>query len=129
MGRFGLFCAALTLAACGHDVVLRPLDLEIGGLSGRAQTLVVQIFPGSTSRTCEGLGLGNVKSLSAPYMASWSRDAADRQLAIPDVEDARITIVAHSEDASGTPIQFACAEIEYEDLESPEFQIQLSARM
>jgi hypothetical protein len=117
------------VVACGPEVVLRPLELEIGGLSSRAEVLVVQLYPGSAGRTCDGVGLGSVKGLTAPYMSSWNRSAADRKLVLPDVEEDRVTVIVYSEDATGAAIQFACTEIAYEDLESPEFQIQLSARI
>jgi len=128
--RLVVLAALATLAgACGPTTVHRPLELYVGGLSGRAQALVVLLFPGEAAPDCATIDLEAVQALDAPHRAEWRRDDADaRGVTLPEVDDDRVTIVAFSEDASGAAIQVACRALEYADLESPDVSIQLSAR-
>jgi hypothetical protein len=118
------------LFACGEDLRLRPLVLDVQGLSSRAERLVVMLFPSSTGQTCVGLDLTNVETLAAPIVAEWNRaEGTERSFELPAVEERSVTIVAYSQDAQGMPIQFGCTEIDYVDIESPEASLRLSMRM
>ncbi len=48
---------------------------------------------------------------------------------LPEVQEGGVTLVAYAENAGGQPIQFACARIEYADIESPDVTVELSARV
>jgi hypothetical protein len=120
--------AAWLVSGCG-DLILRPLDLTISGVSGRAEKLVIGVYPKSSGQTCQGVGLGNVQSLSPPTLYIWQRGQMDRATTLPPVEEEGLTIVVYTEDANATPIQFVCEEIDYADLEAPEVQLQLSTRV
>jgi hypothetical protein len=115
---FALMRAGLLLAilcACGGELRLRPLSLDVQGLSGRAERLVVLLFPVSAGQTCANVGLENVKS--------------QRKFDLPAIEERGVTVIAYSEDAQGMPIQFGCTQIDYADIESPEASLRLSMRM
>ena len=119
------------LCACGGELRLRPLSLDVQGLSGRAERLVVLLFPVSTGQTCANIGLENVKSLVAPLSVTWTRsiDGDQRKFELPAIEERGVTVIAYSEDAQGMPIQFGCTQIDYADIESPEASLRLSMRM
>lgn len=123
-----LVLAALSLSGCG-DLLLRPLELTISGVSGRAERLTIGVYPESSGQTCQGVGLGTVQRLTPPNVYVWQRGQMERATTLPSVEEEGLTIVAHTEDADGRPLQFVCAEIDYADLEAPEVQLQLSARV
>jgi hypothetical protein len=121
---------ALVLLSCGEDVRLRPLVLDVQGLSSRAERLVVMLFPGTEEQTCVGLDLSNVNALSAPFMAEWVRaQGGERRFEFPSIEERAVTIVAYSEDAQGMPIQLGCTQIDFVDIESPEATLRLSMRV
>lgn len=129
-GRMKAWALAL-LCACGGDVRLRPLALDVQGLSGRAERLVVLLFPASSGQTCAGVDLETVRSLEAPISVVWTRsvDGDMRKFELPAVEERSLTVIAYSEDAQGMPIQFGCAQIDYADIESPEASLRLSMRV
>ncbi len=109
----------------------RPLALDVQGLSGRAERLVVLVFPASSEQSCAGIDLDNVRSLDAPFSAEWVRstDGSARHLELPAIEERSVTIIAYSEDAQGMPIQLGCTEVDFVDIESPEASLRLSMRM
>lgn len=116
-------CASV---GCGDDVILRPLSVDIQGLSSGAEVLIVQLIPGSQAPTCSQVSAANVTSFGAPIRLMWSRtEGGERRLAAPNVEADRVTVIAHSEDASGALLQLGCQEIDYLDIESPEVEIAL----
>ena len=119
------------LVACGGDVRLRPLALDVQGLSGRAERLVLLIYPASSGQSCTGVDLSTVQSLVAPFSAVWTRsiDGDQRKFELPSIEERSITVIAYSEDAQGMPIQFGCTQIDYADIESPETSLRLSMRL
>ncbi len=120
--------AVLSVSGCG-DLLLRPLELTISGVSGRAERLVIGVYPESSGQTCEGVGLGTVQALTPPNVYVWQRGQMERTTTLPSVEEEGLTIVVYTEDANTAPIQFVCEEIDYADLEAPEVQLQLSARV
>lgn len=131
-GRVGLWVFALLLGAgCGSQTVYRPVELNLVGLSGRAERLVVLMFPEEAGQTCVNVELGNVASLTSVFEVIWSRSESEdiRQLALPEVESFAVTLVAYAEDDGGTPIQFGCTTFDYTQIESPNVTLQLSARV
>lgn len=129
--RMRAWPALAVLFACGGDVRLRPLALDVQGLSGRAERLVLLIFPESSGQTCSGVDLATVPGLEAPLRAEWTRsiDGDQRKFELPPIEERSITVIAYSEDAQGMPIQFGCTQIDYADIESPEASLRLSMRV
>lgn len=123
----GAWLGALLLFGCG-ELILRSLDLSIEGLSGRAARLVIGVYPQSLSPGCRDLELDNVKALEPPVVYVWERGQPDRRVTLEPVEEEGLMILVYSEDDQGAPIQFGCREIAYKDLETPEVQLQLSAR-
>src|SRR5688572_4105738 len=120
----------LPLLGCGEELRLRPLILDVQGLSSRAERLVVMLFPSSTGQSGVGVDLENVRSLSAPISAEWNRaEGSERSFEFPPIDERSVTVVAYSEDAQGMPIQFGCTEVEYVDIESPEATLRLSMRV
>lgn len=121
----------LLAVGCGQAPdVHRPVALTIGGLSSRAERLVVKVFPESTGQTCIAVTLQTAGGLAAPFEVRWARSeqGGNRRLSLPEVDESRVTLVAHSEEADGRVIQFACLGLDYLDLESPEIFIMLSRR-
>src|SRR5262245_23052916 len=104
--------ALALLCACGEDVRLRPLVLDVQGLSGRAERLVILLFPASTGQTCADVDLENVRSLDALFSAEWTRstEGNERHFELPIIDERNVTIIAYSEDVQGMPIQFGCTQ-------------------
>ena len=125
----GLVATVITLAACGDETRLRPLSLDIQGLSSRASLMVIQLVPGSDAPACATVNAMNVNGLDAPIRLVWVRtDESEKMpLAAPDVETENLTVIVHAEDAAGAVIQLGCREVNYLDLESPEVEILLTA--
>ena len=116
MPRWPLIALAFALGGCGGTSTLRPLRLEITGLSARADRLVLKAFPESTGQTCLGVDLNNVAGLDAPITDEWSRDSmAPRELELADVAEEAVVIVAYSLTAS-EPIQFVCRRVTVQTL-------------
>lgn len=116
-------------AGCGPSAVFREAELEIVGLSGRAVRLVVQVVPGSRNLHCAEITPGTVQGLEPLHRFTWERSGgAPRQFALPEIDEERVTLVAHAEDEAGRPIQLGCLMLEYAALESPEIVLELSAR-
>jgi hypothetical protein len=114
-------------AACGDEVAYRPLVVEVENLSAAAEVLVIKVIAGEGS--CGVIDLSNVQSIATPYEARWIRDAgAERQIAIPKIDEDRAVVVVYTEDSRGVAIQLACSEIEYADIESGRITLRLSAR-
>lgn len=117
----------LFVCGCGPQTVHRPIELFISGLSGRADSLVVLIFVESERSTCGDVTLDTVQDLDSKRRVQWQRGEG-RGLALPEVDEGAVVLVAFSEDAGGTAIQFVCTQIDYADIESPDVTIELSAR-
>lgn len=129
MGRLVAAVALCALCvACGGREVRRPLDLRLGGLSVRADRLVLLLVLASDGLACDDVTPETAQGLDAVHRAEWVRsdDAEARTLVLPDVGEEAMTVVAYAEDADGDVIQVACSQIEYADLESPDISLQLS---
>lgn len=101
--------------------------LDVEGVSGLAERLVVMIFAGADDRLCADISMETVKDTPASRTNAWVRDeGAPRSFVFEDVDEAEMTLVVFTEDASGAPIQFACRRVVYADLESPVQTIELS---
>jgi hypothetical protein len=107
--------ALLGLAACGPGLARRPLVVELEGLSARADTLVVKMFPESTGQTCQGVSVRTAPSLGAPHFAQWTRGGGERRLELPEIDDERLTLIAYGL-RTGEAIQFACREVSFSDI-------------
>lgn len=118
--------ALVCLAGCGGRIVHRPLELFVGGISGRAMTLVVLVFPGGEP-ACASMSAATAQGADAPIRAEWHRGTDERGLLLDPVDAEQITLAVYTEDADGQVIQFVCQDIEYADLESPSLSIQLRA--
>ena len=79
---FTLLLGVGLCAGCGPQVVHRPLELFVGGLSGQADRLVILVFPGASRPGCAEVTPRDVQSLDAPLTADWDRadDGAERGL-------------------------------------------------
>lgn len=131
MGRrlaLALLLGGLGLA-CGPRTIHRPVELFVGGLSGRAAALVVLVFPESAGVGCVDVSLATVQTLDAPTRAEWRRaEMPERGLQLEATDEGEITVVVYAEDEVGAAIQLACRQVDYADLEVPEISLQLSAR-
>jgi hypothetical protein len=104
------------MAGCGGQDRSRALEIELEGLSARAEILVLKIFPG-TNVTCVTLNMENVSTTDAPIEAQWVRsDGTDRNFSLPSIEEEAITIAAYSQNAQGRSIQFVCQQLEFTDV-------------
>lgn len=111
----GLVLAGLALAACGTEI-LRPLAIDVLGLSARAESFVLKIVPGD-QLPCASVGIGSVGALEAPYQSRWVRsENQPRRANLPTLEVEVLTVIAYSEDAAGTTIQYACRQLSFEDI-------------
>lgn len=101
-------------SGCGTSELIRPLPVEIEGLSARASVLVLKVFPADAFQSCQGIELSTAVGLSTPHEVRWQRASmADRVLEIPAINTERLTIVAYSLDANGAPMQFSCSELDF----------------
>jgi len=123
--------ALALLAGCGGDRFFRPLEIEIDGLSARADTLVLKLFPAESGQTCTAVTMESARELSAPHEATWRRaDGAERRFELPAIESDGITIIAYAL-MNDAPIQFLCRELsfaEIADLEDGRLILSLSRR-
>lgn len=131
--RIAWFAVLAAAAGCGGGVRYRPLEVEILSLSARAEVLAIEVFPSTAGQTCAGIMNAAAAAMArSSIRVEWTRSSgAPRTFELPEVDDSRVTIVAHASDAAGKPIQYACAEVKYEeigDLESGVLTVQLSAR-
>ena len=130
--RWGFVLGVLGTLGCGQEIAYRPLILQLDRLSSRTDMLVVKVFPASEpgAPVCATISLANVQQLATPspdQTVSWSRSGSEaRRLDLPRVDDPSITLVAYGEDVGGSPIQLACADIVYAQLESPDVTLVLS---
>lgn len=107
--------AALVVAACGSEA-LRPLAIDVVGLSARAETFVLKLVP-EGALTCATVGPSSVQAVEATYETRWRRaEDQARRASFPALEVERVTVVAYSEDGAGNVLQFACQELSFEDI-------------
>ncbi|MCC7386217.1 MAG: hypothetical protein IT384_30520 [Deltaproteobacteria bacterium] len=112
--RWAWLAGALAVAACGGGTQYRPLDIEIRGLSARAESLVIKLFPEQARGGCAQVELSNVSGLEAPIEERWERSSgAPRTFELPSIDDAGLTIIAYSLDAGGVPMQYSCLFVSY----------------
>ena len=122
--------ALFTGAGCGEDVLLRPLVVDVRGISALAERLVVGFIPGDSAPQCTQVTLETVADLNAPVRLVWERSADDnRMLETGGFDSENVTVIAHTEDDVGGVIQVGCLEVEYSDIESPEVLLILSPVM
>ncbi len=111
----GSSLALLALCACGSEI-LRPLEVDVLGLSARAEIFVIKVVVGS-GLTCDQVSRESVQSVETPYVSRWVRsEGQPRRANLPTIEDEAVTILAHSEDANGATLQFVCRELSFEEI-------------
>jgi len=107
----------VALAACGDGQTTRAFDLEIRGMSARADSLVLKLRGPTKLTPCRDIDLSNVADLDFDEERRWQRsEGAERAFELPALEVDAIVLVAYSNDAAGTPIQIGCQQFSYEDL-------------
>lgn len=114
-------------ASCGARLVLRPLELDLTGLSGQAQSLEVKLAEPRAAPPCDQLDPAGAASIEAEQSAVWQRGTdPGRTLIIDAFEGERVLVIAIARDRSGMPIQLGCKVFEYAELERPEQVIELT---
>ena len=117
MKRWALAGVFAVAAACGGEVAHRSLEIEVRGLSARAERLVLKLIPAPQLVGCGTLKLADVPEVSGGIELIWERaSGAPRLLEAPLIEAEAMTVVGHSEDAAGRPIQMVCVHLEYAEL-------------
>ncbi|MBI4818578.1 MAG: hypothetical protein HY791_20085 [Deltaproteobacteria bacterium] len=111
-----LLALACVMAACG-GAESRGLSIEVRGLSARAETLVVGLFP-DASQSCTGVSLASVATIKAPLERRWERSSgAPRTLEFDEtIEAEKVTLVAYSLTAEAQPLQYLCHVVEYDSI-------------
>lgn len=121
-----LVIGLLSLAACGPTVARRPLFLDIAGVSGDAEKLVVKLVDGEKDVACTAVTLETAPSVAADQELVWVRSSgAERVLSFDEVDLESFTLLVYTEDAQMVPIQLACQELTYADIEIPDRTIEL----
>lgn len=110
--------------ACGGREAYRPVLVEINGLSGQVQRLVVQLIPESHGIACAAVSAETVAGLMGPHRVVWER-GAERVLVLPSIDEPSATLTVSAEGADGRVLQWACKELTYFELEAPEVVIDL----
>lgn len=125
--RNAALCTVFLLAGCGEArSIQRPIELDLVGLSGRAETLSVLLADPKTNPPCAGIDGPGALALEGLASAQWRRTSdAPRSLSLPPVDLDEVLVVAVAQEASGTPIQVGCALFAFADLERPEKTLQL----
>ncbi|MBI2378787.1 MAG: hypothetical protein HYV07_32635 [Deltaproteobacteria bacterium] len=113
--RLAPLAVASLLVSCGGSES-RALQIEVRGLSARADLLVVQLFPESTGQTCSGVTLETAAGFEAPIELSWERQSgAPRTLSYDKpVEGEQLTVIAYATTGAGQTIQFLCTTVDYD---------------
>lgn len=110
-----LLLAAWLLVACGSEI-LRPLEIDVLGLSARAEVFVLKVVPGGQI-DCASVSLDSVRGIEAELVTRWVRSEGQaRSAELPVVEEGAVTVIAHAEDAGGAVIQYACQRLSFEDI-------------
>lgn len=117
MERWALAGVFAMAAGCGGDVAHRSLEIEVRGLSARADRLVLKLVPAPRQVGCGTLKLADVPGIEGEVELLWERASdAPRQFEVPPIDAEALTIVGHSEDAAGRPIQMLCVQVEYAEI-------------
>lgn len=118
----------LWAAACGGELALRPLEVEVVGLSSDAAALTVKLALPDRAPSCSGLDPAAAAAAPAEREATWTRDAAEpRTLTLEPVEAEAIRVIAVALDADAAPLQAGCLDVDFRAIERPEVEIILSA--
>jgi hypothetical protein len=104
--------------------LVRPLAVELKGLSARATKLVLAAFPASSGKACKDISLQNAASLDPPFRSEWDRASAmERELMLPPIGEDGAAVYAYSVDMNGTTIQFVCYDVTFEGIGDLEYGI------
>ncbi len=125
-----MMASGLGLGGCGEDPALRPMSVDVQGLSALAERLVVVFVTGDDAPLCTQVSLDNVTTYIGEVELVWERASnADRFLEAGNFETDQLTVLAYTEDAGGAVIQVGCRQVDYLDIESPEVEVTLSVVM
>lgn len=118
--------AALILIGCEGRLALRPVELELDGVSGQAETLVVGVESATAVPTCAELTPDRALALDVARRATWTRGQdEERTLFLDPVDDMTVRVWAVSRDAALRPLQIGCDTLAFEDVERPERRLVL----
>ena len=125
-----LFCLSV---GCGTSDVYRPLEIEVFGVSARAQQVTLKIFALDKGAKCTGLVKTNIL-MAEPYLTrTWSRsDDTERNWSIPEIPSESLTLAVYTSSAEDDVLQYVCREITYVSIgeaESGVLNVTLPARM
>lgn len=128
-----LLSVFVVISSCGTSAY-RTLNVDVQGLSGRAEALEVLVLDGQGAPNCSEIRLDNVVAIGASG-ASWATQSrrwtrasgASRSLTFEPISASHVVVVAFTTDEAARPLQIACAEVDYSELESPEVTLHLSA--
>jgi len=124
------FVAVLSTAGCGEEALLRPMIVEVQGVSSQAERLVVKLASDASRPSCGQMDASAAQSLENALELVWLRSSGDeRRLSAPTIDSENVTVIAYTEDTNGTLIQLGCLEVDYLDIESPEIEIELRSIM
>lgn len=118
-----LFLLAL---GCGDTLALRPVEIDLVGLSAQADQLTLLIAPPEDVGPCPQLDAARALAIPATRSWVWRRaDDAPRTVTLEGLEEEALAFVAVAEDADGRLIQLACADWTFAELERPETTVDL----
>lgn len=126
--RVGLIIAAASMALLGCEprLALRPVELDLEGLSSQAQTLNVGVDLADSTPSCAELTPATALALSPLRRVTWTRGQdVGRTLELEAVDDMSVRIFAVSLDAAEQPLQIGCDTIDFEAVERPERRLVL----
>lgn len=125
--RTGWAGLGLVLGACGPQLVLRPVELDIVGVQADVVRLDVLVLDPDTHPPCALIGPLDLPGFDPVLQASWRReDERARQLGLDAVELEEVRLVVAGYDELETPIQVGCLDLAFAGLEQPEVEINLS---
>ena len=110
------------MASCGPDRVFRNIEIEIYGVSARANTVTLKVFALEEARQCRDLDRTVIDNTAAFITNIWQRDqSSDRAWVIPEIEAEQLTFTVHTLDEDGFVMQYFCRELTYEEIGNREF--------
>lgn len=108
----------------GEPSVFRPVEVDLQGLSPRADVLVVAWFDGD-GVDCLALQTTDVRDLAPDAESTWQSGEEPRRLQLPESPGLEGTFVAYTQ-ANGEVLQLGCRQVRFDELETPEISLLLS---
>ncbi len=126
MRKMCLASLALATACGGVELVERPLEIEVLGLSSRAVSLELKVRKMPASPDCRVMTAAAANNAEAGQSQLWSRmDGSVRMLALPTAGQESVQILLIAKNSEDRPFQFACREVDFAAIESPEVTLTL----